>query len=169
MTLPRLCWLSTIIVVVAAVSDVAVSIIVEIGVASRNHVDFLAIVVDTRYPLAAAIAPAAEVIFFIQMCSVDGIFAICLAVGDVHLVIKGFGLDAPELLLKFATLDAVLEGVDSLSSEMFAVEFFMIDQRSMYERMDSLVRWVQAHNSSIEAGLLLVPLKLRMKLYPSSS
>src|SRR3954470_12504412 len=52
---------------------------------------------------------------------------------------------------------------------MCVVEFLVLDQRSMYERMDSPVCWVQARSSSIEAGLLLVPLKFRTKLYASSS
>ena len=52
----------------------------------------------------------------------------------------------------------------ALSSEICAAEFLVVDQRNMYERIDSPVLWVQAHNSSIEAGLLLVPLKFRMKL-----
>ena len=57
----------------------------------------------------------------------------------------------------------------ALSSEMCAAEFFVLDQRSIYERMNLPVRWVQALSSSIEAGLLLVPLKFQTKLYASSS
>src|SRR3954464_7149208 len=79
------------------------------------------------------------------------------------------GLTRPSSSLKSWRLTPSLKALITLSSEMCAAEFLVLDQRNRYERMDSPVRWVQARSSSIEDGLLLVPLKFRMKLYASSS
>lgn len=111
-TLPRLRGSSAITVVATVVSAVVVAIITMIGVSNRNHVNSIAVIIDARSSLVAALAPAAKVVFFMRMCSVDGILAICPAVGDVHEVIKGFGLDTPELLLENWAPGTVLEGVD---------------------------------------------------------
>src|SRR4051812_29835454 len=104
------------------------------------------------------------------MHSVEGVLTIRPSVGDVHEMVERLGIDAPKFfLLKSGRLTPSLKASIAFSSEMCAVEFLMLDQHRMYERMDSLVRWVQARSSSIEAGLLLVPLKFRMKLYATSS
>src|SRR3954469_20930614 len=79
------------------------------------------------------------------------------------------GLMHPSSSLKSWRLTPSLKASIALSSEMCAAEFLALDQRNMYERMDSPVRWVQARSSSIEVVLLLVTLKFRTKLYASSS
>src|SRR3954469_1055777 len=79
------------------------------------------------------------------------------------------GLMRPSSSLKSGRLTPSLKASIALSSEICAAEFLVLDQHSMYERTDSPVCWVQARSSSIEAGLLLVPLKFWTKLYASSS
>src|SRR3954463_12151595 len=141
MTLPRLCWASSVAEVSSAVSSaVAVGVIAAIGVAGRDHVGSIAIIIDARSSLATALSSSAVVVLFFRLCSVNGIFAVSPPVGDVHEVFECFGLDAPEFLLEVLALDAVPEASMALSSEMCAAEFFVLDQRSMYERMDSPVR-----------------------------
>src|SRR3954465_13792078 len=79
------------------------------------------------------------------------------------------GLTPPSCSLKSWRLTPSLKASIALSSEMCAAEFLVLVQRSMYEQMDSPVRWVQDRIPSIKAGLLLVTLKFRTKLYAKSS
>src|SRR4051812_24018664 len=93
-------------------SAVAVGVVAAIGVASRDHVGSVAIIVDTRSSLATVLSPSTVVVFFFRLCSVNGIFTVSPPVGDVHEVVECFGLDAPKFLLAVLALDAVPEGVD---------------------------------------------------------
>ena len=74
----------------------------------------------------------------------DCIFIVRPSIHDVHQVVDGLGLDVPELFLEYKAPYAVIEGVNFPFLWMFAAEFFIMDQRSMYERIDSLERWQRA-------------------------
>src|SRR3954463_7784527 len=113
MTLPRLCWASSVAEVSSAVSSaVAVGVVAAIGVAVRDHVGSIAIVVDMRSSLAMALSSSTVVVFFFRLCSVNGIFAVSPPVGDVHEVFECLGLDVPKFLLEVLALEAIPEGVD---------------------------------------------------------
>src|SRR4051812_39010596 len=84
---PCLCWFSAVPVVAAVISVVEVSILATIDVASRDHIYHFTLAVDACSYFSSDIAPTAELVFVIRMCSVDGILSISPTFGVVHQMI----------------------------------------------------------------------------------
>jgi hypothetical protein len=93
----------------------------------------------------------------------------CPLVCQAHEAMDGFGLGAPKCFSEISLKEAITESIDCpLVGDVFG-GVAQPSQCEMYKQRVSPILCMHSRGTSKDVGLLYVPLKSVMKIYPSSS